>query len=52
MPNVRGDKRRTFVCPDDLWNALTAYAADHNTTAGAVLRDLIREHVGADQFSA
>jgi hypothetical protein len=43
MPNVRGDKRRTIVCPDDLWDGLGAYAAERSTTRGAVIRDQIRE---------
>jgi metal-responsive CopG/Arc/MetJ family transcriptional regulator len=42
MPNVRGDKRRTIVCPDDLWDGLGAYAAERSTTRGAVIRDQIR----------
>jgi metal-responsive CopG/Arc/MetJ family transcriptional regulator len=45
MPNVRGDKRRTIVCPDDLWNGLGEYAAERSTTRGAVIRDQIRELV-------
>jgi metal-responsive CopG/Arc/MetJ family transcriptional regulator len=45
MPNVRGDKRRTIVCPDDLWDGLGAYAAERSTTRGAVIRDQIRELV-------
>jgi hypothetical protein len=42
MPNVRGDKRRTIVCPDDLWDGLGEYAAERSTTRGAVIRDQIR----------
>jgi predicted transcriptional regulator len=45
MPNVRGDKRRTIVCSDDLWDGLGAYAAERSTTRGAVIRDQIRELV-------
>jgi hypothetical protein len=45
MPNVRGDKRRTIVCPDDLWDGLGEYAAERSTTRGAVIRDQIRELV-------
>jgi hypothetical protein len=41
MPNVRGDKRRTIVCPDDLWNGLGEYAAERSTTRGAVIREQI-----------
>jgi predicted transcriptional regulator len=43
MPNVRGDKRRTIVCPDDLWDGLGEYAAERSTTRGAVIRDQIRD---------
>jgi predicted transcriptional regulator len=42
MPNIRGDKRRTIVCPDDLWDGLGEYAAERSTTRGAVIRDQIR----------
>jgi hypothetical protein len=45
MPNVRGDKRRTIVIPDDLWNALYRYAAVRGQSNGAVIRDQIRELV-------
>jgi hypothetical protein len=51
MPNVRGDKRRTIVCPDDLWNGLGAYAAERSTTRGAVIRDQIRELVTDTEVS-
>jgi hypothetical protein len=43
MPNVRGDKRRTIVCPDDLWDGLGEYAAERSTTRGAVIREQIHE---------
>jgi hypothetical protein len=43
MPNVRGDKRRTIVCPDDLWNGLGEYAAERSTTRGAVIREQIHD---------
>jgi predicted transcriptional regulator len=45
MPNMRGDKRRTIVIPDDLWNALYRYAAARGQSNGAVIRDQIRELV-------
>jgi hypothetical protein len=45
MPNVRGDKRRTIVCPDELWDGLGEYAAERSTTRGAVIREQIRELV-------
>jgi predicted transcriptional regulator len=45
MPNVRGDKRRTIVIPDDLWDALYRYAAVRGQSNGAVIRDQIRELV-------
>jgi hypothetical protein len=51
MPNVRGDKRRTIVCPDDLWNGLGEYAAERSTTRGAVIRDQIRELVEDTEVS-
>jgi hypothetical protein len=43
MPNVRGDKRRTIVCPDDLWGGLGEYAVEHSTTRGAVIREQIHD---------
>lgn len=43
MPNVRGDKRRTIVCPDNLWDGLGAYAAERSTTRGAVIREQIHD---------
>jgi hypothetical protein len=43
MPNVRGDKRRTIVCPDDLWDGLGEYAAERSTTRGAVIREQIHD---------
>jgi hypothetical protein len=43
MPNVRGDKRRTIVCPDDLWEGLGEYAAERSTTRGAVIREQIHD---------
>jgi hypothetical protein len=42
MPNVRGDKRRTFVCPDELWDELSDYAEERGLSRGAVLRSLLR----------
>lgn len=43
MPNVRGDKRRTIVCPDNLWDGLGEYAAEYSTTRGAVIREQITD---------
>jgi hypothetical protein len=51
MPNVRGDKRRTIVCPDDLWDGLGEYAAERSTTRGAVIREQIRELVQDAEIS-
>jgi hypothetical protein len=45
MPNVRGDKRRTIVIPDALWDALYRYAAARGQSNGAVIREQIRELV-------
>jgi plasmid stability protein len=58
MPDVRGDKRRTIVCPDDLWNGLAVYAMEHGVSMGAVIREQIRnlledtEVSGSDEVSA
>jgi hypothetical protein len=46
MPNVRGDKRRTIVCPDDLWEGLGEYAAERSTTRGAVIREQTHASTG------
>jgi hypothetical protein len=48
MPNVRGDKRRTIVCPDDLWDGLGEYAAERSTTRGAVIREQIHDLLEGD----
>ena len=42
MPNIRGDQRHAFVCPDDLWDILGKHAARAGVSKGAMLRSLIR----------
>jgi metal-responsive CopG/Arc/MetJ family transcriptional regulator len=48
MPNVRGDKRRTIVCPDDLWEAFGRCAAKYGSSSAELIRGLMRDFLAED----
>lgn len=45
MPNAPKTPTRTFRCPDHIWNAAKAKAADEGVTVTDVLIDALRKYL-------